>query len=135
MTTPGGCDDSTTPFCSGGTDYLKKSWSSNAINNRQYSTTTGDSNTTYLATNDPTASAARYCYDMVYGGYDDWFLPALDELRYVIASTPGIGFNSYEYWSSTEHSDYDAYYKDGSGRYNNAITKINIYLVHCVRKF
>ena len=57
-------------------------------------------------------SAARQCLDLTSGGFDDWFLPSLDELnemyqrREVInataASNGGAAFAEDTYWSSTE---------------------------------
>jgi hypothetical protein len=52
--------------------------------------------------------AARICSDMVVDGYDDWFLPSIDELRklYENREAIGTGYTGYppdqRYWSSTE---------------------------------
>jgi hypothetical protein len=48
--------------------------------------------------------AARLCGDLVEGGYDDWYLPSLNELLSVCLNGTAIGGfanNSY-YWSSSE---------------------------------
>ncbi len=50
--------------------------------------------------------AAKMCNELVYNGYDDWFLPSLDELdkmsRVLGVSSVG-GFAQEHYWSSTEN--------------------------------
>ena len=92
MVMPSGCaDDTSDPTCSGGADTVKKSWNDGSSN---YSDVAGVTNiggftqksssaqrghyTTPLiaAITDPTKgglhAAARFCNDMVYGGYDDW---------------------------------------------------------------
>ncbi len=51
--------------------------------------------------------AAKVCLDLVHNGYDDWFLPSLDELNLVrqnlyIAGTGG--FSSVGYWSSSHYT-------------------------------
>lgn len=56
--------------------------------------------------------AARLCSDMVFGSYDDWYLPSVEELRkmYINLHLQGKGnFNNWYYWSSTEHSSGYAY--------------------------
>lgn len=52
------------------------------------------------------AYAAKLCYDLVYGGYDDWFLPSKDELNlmYTNLKTKGLGaLGTHYYWSSSEY--------------------------------
>jgi hypothetical protein len=51
-----------------------------------------------------TASAAKVCRDYNGGGYNDWYLPAYDELNWLYANYGTIGgFTSTSYyWSSTE---------------------------------
>ena len=49
--------------------------------------------------------AARICDDLVYDGYDDWFLPSLFELTELYRNlhlNEFGGFNGFGYWSSTE---------------------------------
>ena len=50
--------------------------------------------------------AAKLCDDYKAGGYDDWFLPSLDELDVIFKASDNaagllIGEND-EYWSSSE---------------------------------
>ena len=145
MITPGNCTDSTTPTCDGGLDTMTKSWSgtggvdtdipgveSIGLNTTAnlLSTVNGDVNTAAIVAsgfNGPD-SAARYCDEMVFAGYDDWFLPAKSEMSqiYCFANTTGHnatmpqedpdcgsfggksyileGFTGGWYWTSTETS-------------------------------
>ena len=44
--------------------------------------------------------AARICYDLVLGGYDDWFLPSKEELNKLYLNKAAIGgFAAAYYWS------------------------------------
>lgn len=155
-----------TPVCDGSTDYLKKTWCGCSSTSstwyeipdmESYSSTGGNS---YQDTNRDlnygshntdvmkmlTASenggyhrAAWYCYYLVYGGYDDWFLPNRYELNLLgtnKANIPGLNTTDY-YWSSTQRSNRDAWrqifndYNAQSSvqKYNNTI------LIRCMRKF
>jgi len=48
--------------------------------------------------------AARLCSDLVLNGYNDWFLPSLDELRKIKSNWKVIGGfdTTITYWTSTE---------------------------------
>ena len=49
--------------------------------------------------------AARICYDLVLGSYDDWFLPSWDELDELVKYESADGnFDSFYNWSSSEIS-------------------------------
>lgn len=77
--------------------------------------------------------AARLCSELSHGGYDDWFLPSMDELDLMYDNLKRKGIGSFSdnfdnYWSSSEYSgdaDYAWYqhfyygYQDNSNRYNN----------------
>jgi uncharacterized repeat protein (TIGR02543 family) len=67
--------------------------------------------------------ASKLCSDLSYGGYDDWFLPAIDELNmmYKNLKKNGLGsFSNLGYWSSSEYPWPEAnngrfqYFSDGS---------------------
>jgi len=51
--------------------------------------------------------AAKLCYDLVFNGYDDWYLPSLNELDILYRNRNSIGmFQNDFYWSSSECFDY-----------------------------
>lgn len=53
-------------------------------------------------------NAAQYCDSLEYGGYDDWFLPSMDELSQMSTNLKqkGLGdFGNDYYWSSSDCHD------------------------------
>ena len=114
---------------------------------------TGQANTTAIVNGCATAGiAARLCDDLVYGGYDDWFLPSKDELDLMwnnLADPDGDndnsgpsdpnnigGFAADFYWSSTEVDLSDAWSQDFSIGDQNFIgdKSVNVH-VRAVRAF
>lgn len=74
---------------------------------------TGKSNTTaIIASQGPGIYAATICTDYSNNGYNDWFLPSLDEMIQMHDNLfdNGIGGLNWDYWTSTETSSTDAYY-------------------------
>lgn len=139
-TTPGNCDDYTTPFCDGNTDTLTKKWSSESVLRNATSTTDGSGNTALLAAFGASYPAAKYCADMVYGGYSDWFLPANSQLMQMYVNRSQIGWfdqssnSDSDYWSSSENSSSNAMFisfYDG-----NATPRSKWFLqkIRCIRK-
>lgn len=64
----------------------------------------GNNNTTTMWLNDISPNnAGGICYDLVYGGYSDWFLPSKDELNKLYLNRVAIGnFRTVgAYWSSS----------------------------------
>ena len=60
------------------------------------------------------AYAAKLCDDLVFNGFDDWFLPSKDELNlmYVNLKKAGLGgFADGIYWSSSDYDLYTARYQ------------------------
>lgn len=142
MVMPSGCADSTSnPSCAG-TDTTYKYWRGSTGSNANIA---GVTNVINVATPSSSAergavttpiiaaaasvssdSAADYCNDMVYGGFDDWALPSKSEMAYIycksqpVAHNPSFpqedpncvayggktsdltGFASDWYWTSTE---------------------------------
>jgi len=71
---------------------------------------TGNANTNTIVASlyDFAGTAARACYDLVGGGYSDWYLPSKDELVLLMQNKAYVaGFGQPYYWSSSE---YDASY-------------------------
>jgi hypothetical protein len=84
---------------------------------------TGNQNTIDILAQCPTAGiAARICSDLIEGGYNDWYLPSIDELQQLYNNRVAIGgFTGNEYCSSTEFDiDYNwglDFITDTSGAY------------------
>jgi hypothetical protein len=75
--------------------------------NTAYEIGTGWDNTIKLLDyNGPDAEAAKYCWDLAYGEYEDWFLPSVYELETILEylGTLGTAYDG-EYWCSTDSSD------------------------------
>jgi hypothetical protein len=76
---------------------------------------TGKANTAaIIASQGAGVYAAKLCDDLVVGIYKDWYLPSKDELNLMYTNigqgvTNGGGFASNNYWSSTEHDNYNAW--------------------------
>lgn len=69
---------------------------------------TGMSNTnTIVAVQGAGSYAAKLCYDLVFGGYSDWYLPSRDELQKLYENRLSIGgfesvISAGPYWSSSQ---------------------------------
>ncbi|OFZ55514.1 MAG: hypothetical protein A2428_08135 [Bdellovibrionales bacterium RIFOXYC1_FULL_54_43] len=140
MTTPGNCTNSSTPTCNGAMDTLTKQWSTEYVARGTTSTTNGSGNTAALAALGAAYPAAKYCADMTYAGYDDWFLPAKDELYNVLygaggANKTAIGGFATWYWSSTEDNNVLAWLRNFSTGSETNGGKDNITQVRCVRRW
>jgi len=110
------------------------------------SLTNGLANTTAILAGCVTRPiAASICNDLDFGGYDDWYLPARDQLGEICSyqaviytgdyssSWIGLDFCSYSYWTSTEWGANDAYYMEPGGWSLEQSSKSEIYRVRCVR--
>lgn len=77
------------------------------INNTSINVGTGKANTTSIVNGcSETGIAARVCDELVLNGYNDWYLPSREELRFMIDNKnniPNID-TTIAYWSSSEES-------------------------------
>ncbi len=107
---------------------------------------TGKANTQkivdYLKDKGEVGRAAQLCDELNVGGYDDWFLPSLDELNEMYKNlwqnntdNPG-GFQNVDYWSSSQGSDAYSYRKsfDNTGSQNDGSRNFE-YNVRAIRAF
>jgi hypothetical protein len=82
--------------------------------------------------------AAKLCYELVFGGYDGWFLPSKDELdlMYINLKQKGLGgFLNTEYWSSS-HRDDAVWYQDFTNGNANYTYEKNVgRAVRAIRQF
>jgi hypothetical protein len=142
ISTPGGCDSAiATPTCSGGPDNnFTLSWREGNLNiSGATSTNDGPSNTALILSAGYTSSnAATYCDNLMYGGFTDWYLPAIDELDIMYQNRnfiSGLTGHSMPYWSSTELTEYGAAIRSLSN--NLEVTnkaKTNPRAVRCLRR-
>ena len=82
------------------------------------------------------SQAMSACDGLSYGGYDDWYLPDLVELKAMYQKRSSIGgFSLTNYWSSTESSSSgDACYHDFYDGFSHVTTKAYTFHVRCVRR-
>ncbi|MFZ9596738.1 MAG: DUF1566 domain-containing protein, partial [Bdellovibrionia bacterium] len=143
FTTPGGCNNSATPTCAGGNDSLQLAWATTAPESNSvvggYSYGVGESQSATIA-GYSTANAARFCDNMTYDGYSDWYLPALKELNFLYNQSiqgASLGLIYYDfYWSSTEPgvgtNAWGFFTADAISEHR---TKTGSNFVRCVRRF
>lgn len=175
MVTPSGCTNSSTPTCAGGTDTLKLTWRGSSGSNQDIPgitnisgsadssayTQLGDTLTPVITAHSSVSSnsAADYCQNLDYGGYQDWFLPSKTELLAMFCDSNGtlsspsvypqestgctlfggkkaalLGFAPANYWTSSENSSSSVWYQsfsNGSQSTSNKSTSNNI---RCIRR-
>ncbi|MGM9455290.1 DUF1566 domain-containing protein [Legionella bozemanae] len=101
------------------------------------STTNGWSNTlnAYMQ-NTTSPSAVQICYELNEGGYQDWYLPAKDELNCLYQNRDVIGgFSPNFYWSSSEYDASSAWGQVFIGGLQASGNKSSPSRVRCVRAF
>lgn len=82
--------------------------------------------------------AAKICADLDLNGYDDWFLPSLQELHRLYENLGNQGLIPNEvYWSSSESTANTAWAKESMGSYGllPMEQKSALYRVRAVREF
>lgn len=82
-------------------------------------------------------NAARYAYNLVSGGYSDWYLPSYIELQRIDANKALLSIPKYGYWSSTQDPTnvQTAYAVDFEGNYYVNVYKSGTAYVLPVRSF
>jgi len=120
-------------------------WSSNTANSTGgTSLADGAANTTTNTTGDyPDLSKANYmCDTLATGGYTDWYLPSLAEMRRITNNMDIIfqilganGLGNYNYWTSTEASATNAYIMGIHLNTISSTTKTGSWRVRALRKF
>ena len=97
----------------------------------------GQQNTTDIINGCNTNSiAAKICYDLILGGYSDWYLPSKDELNKIYINRNVIGgFAPSVYWTSSENNTsfvWTQYFNNG---YQGSILKNETHYVRAIRRF
>ncbi|MDD3021100.1 MAG: hypothetical protein PHX61_09035, partial [Alphaproteobacteria bacterium] len=148
IVTPSGCSGGVTnPTCAGGVDTV-------ALAHEVAATVNGTSTATLLMGSFTSTGAintanqiaysggvfdfpaANYCNGLVYGGYDDWFLPSSSELSYLYANKSAVGSaTTGTYWSSfsTPTSTWP-YYIDISNGVISGQQGTGVRLIRCMRR-
>jgi len=177
---PGGCDGTTTnPVCTDGADTAAtlRTWRGTGGGDMdipgvemfevatQASIGRGEVETYNITIHSSIMpdSAAHYCLNMVYGGYDDWYLPTKSELAYIYCKSNVIGGShstanpqetpnctiyggktaeinwvlgsKSEYWVSTEYSNNNAWGVDFATGDEARHLRYNNSPVRCIRRF
>lgn len=121
-------------------DYFLQTWSTrvslawgpNIITGAD-SNKDGAGNTNLLAGLPDSYPAADYCANLEEDGYDNWYLPAKDELLAGWIDLNSGGFPSGFYWSSTESSSNGARALVTSNEKIGSYFKYNSLYVRCLR--
>jgi hypothetical protein len=97
--------------------------------------TDGAANTAAAIVQDPGGpSAIQKCTALGAGGFNDWYLPARDELNCLYENQVAIGgFVAADYWSSTEFNAFNAWSQTFVSGGQGASSKLGSLRVRCVR--
>lgn len=139
FTTPGNCTDEKEAQCDGSKDSKLYKWAAQTgIVTGATDLNDGRVNATkILASKHTETQSVTFCDDLIYAGYDDWYLPAQNELLQLYQHKDLIkGFNlsGFLYGTSTEINQGIARmikFRDGT-LLNGG--KPSLYLVRCVRR-
>ncbi len=98
---------------------------------------TGNANTNAIVASQGNASyAAKLCFDLVSGGFSDWYLPSAVELNKLYINRAAIGgFANGIYWSSSEYTYEGAYSQNFSTGNQSPTGKIYTWRVRAIRSF
>jgi len=109
-----------------------------AIGGTSTAINTGEANTNAIVAGCTEAGAAKLCYDLSLNGYDDWFLPSIDELALMYTNLylqDLVYFASDWYWSSSEDSRFNAWTQGFGSGGQLSEGKANTRRVRAVRAF
>jgi hypothetical protein len=76
---------------------------------------------------------ATVCYNLIYNGYDDWYLPSSGEAMKIVNNIPG--WNQYEFWTSTQTSPTQQVLIQGNGEGNGDKNTFNYPFTRAIRTF
>ena len=93
-----------------------------------------------------TSSAAKFCLDLVTGGYSDWYLPSVNEFLAIVTNATLLGIPKVPgvYWTSTEYNNsatlglFVAWYEDEYDQLwyeDNDVKTETAYAFYAVRNF
>jgi hypothetical protein len=99
----------------------------------------GSANTTAIINYPTTNSAAALCRSYNGGGYNDWYLPSINELSTIKSNYATFGMSAVNYWSSSEQSTsagaYAYYYNFSSSNFGIIYKHITYFYVRAFRSF
>lgn len=109
----------------------------NIIGARGSAIGTGKSNTALIVKNNGEkrknyAAGVATLYDG--GGYNDWFLPSIEELNKLYTNKNYLGMSEGWYWSSTESDNYSIWFLDFKFGFKE-LARHNHYRVRAIRMF
>ncbi len=79
---------------------------------------------------------AKVCDDLILNGYDDWYLPSINELNYVaMVSFKNGGFGTDFYWSSTENDQGTVMCRSMINNLSGVVSKNTPHTFRAVREF
>ena len=124
---------------------VQKAWGSQGTSRGTVSTTNGLANTNTLAGFGEAAHPAAYhCKNLTHGGYNTWYLPAVNELITCYSNKSATPFANadgfvvtsgpYPYWSSTEVGNYARAMYMENGAYYVRLKSNGGYNVRAVRR-
>ena len=130
-------------------DQSTSSQFSNIVLQSVGTTTTwnGQANTNLMAAQTSASSGAwKFANDYSYGGFTDWYLPAIDELnllfnnRFNVNKTLSViggadQLRYYSYWSSSEEDSDTGIYTNFANGVSNFTLKDSLYRVRAIRQF
>ena len=138
FTTPRGCNDSSTPTCAGGAD-LTKVWATDAfdISNQLANYNLDGPALSASVASFATTAAAKFCEDLDYAGYTDWYLPRPDEIAMLFqaAKSNTALVSSGVYWTSFDDSGNVANAFAVNSYQSYSLDKTNANYTRCFRRF